>query len=730
MFYSDKPISVSDEDLFHRSGFSKLLAKSIIDMNNTDTYTIGLFGKWGHGKTSLINMTLHEIENQQSKNVEDKRIIIVHFEPWNFSDTNQLLNQFFVRLSNKFSSKKDKNLQKIGTAIEKYADAFEFVGELNLALKPIHFLGKVAGRKMQKGIDGKDIMQQKELIVNLLNQQSHRILIVMDDIDRLSNEQIRQVFQLITSVAKFPNTTYLLAFDKEIVVKALEKVQEGYGEDYLEKIIQMPIQLPDIRYDDLRNTLLSRLDNIYENNKSVGFDEKHWTRIYTKCVEPYVKNIRDINRLCNTVQFKLAGIASEIDFADVVALSTIELMLPEIYSWIKSHKGLLVGGDIQSIFENKSQSELYKTYKEKIKLLLTKNESDIEDTYLTNVIDGLAELFPYLGHKIGRYHLVCDTDEQRRFNLIAHPEKFDRYFQLDIDDVSLKTYDIVQAITVLPCEELKEFILEQGKKKSAFEFIEEVKAMLPNIPYERIRIIVRALISTESFIDDTKIRTIVSVPYRWYAEHVIVELLDKLPANERYTFICESIETADVDELQTIAHLINNFELGYGRLSANGTERDFKKIVTLDELVTLETLFCNKTKLLLETYNLFDFKDWRIICHLMEYFDKTYIEEYLTQAFKVDVNVVIYLCATIISWHGSGVSYEVASDYTKYLSKERVTVAINNLKETGALFELSEEVQNKCAAFFLEVIENNSYVDHVPQREIDNLIASWKKELV
>ena len=113
----------------------------------------------------------------------------------------------------------------------------------------------------------------------------------------------------------------------------------------------------------------------------------------------------------------------------------------------------------------------------------------------------------------------------------------------------------------------------------------------------------------------------------------------------------------------------------------------------------------------------------------MEYFDKTYIEEYLTQAFKVDVNIVIYLCATITSWHGSGVSYEVTSDYTKYLSKERVTAAINNLKETGALFELSEEVQSKCAAFFLEVIENNSYVDHVPQKEIDNLLSSWKKAL-
>lgn len=728
MYYSDKPISFENEDLFHRSGFAKLLAKSIIDMNNADTYTIGLYGKWGHGKTSLVNMTLHEIENQQN-NSDDKNIIIVHFEPWNFSDTTQLLNQFFIRLSNKFSSKEDKNLQKIGAAIQSYASAFEFLEVINPWLKVIPVLSEIAGEKMQRGPEGKDILHQKEIIVNLLKKQSHRILVVMDDIDRLSNEQIRQVFQLITSVAKFPNTTYLLAFDKEIVVKALEKVQEGYGEDYLEKIIQMPIQIPDIRYDDLRSVLFTRLDDIYESNKSVGFDERHWTKIYTKCIEPYVKNIRDVNRLCNIVQFKLVGIASEIDFADMVAISTIELILPQIYNWIKVHKGILVGDDMKSILSNESQSKLYEDYKNQLRPLLRETDFDEEDNSVITVIDALSELFPYWGNKIGRCYTVYDENIHRRFNHIAHLEKFDRYFQLDIDGVLLKTYDVTRAITTLSYEDLKDFILEQSENKCAFEFIEEVKAMLPNIPYERIQIIIRSIISTEIFIDDTKVKTIVSVPYRWYAEYVIVELLEKLPANERYLFICECLESAGENEVQALAHLINRCELGYGRLSANGTERDFKKIVTLDELVTLETLFCNKTKLLLETYNLFDFKDWRIICHLMEYFDKTYIEEYLTQAFKVDVNIVIYLCATITSWHGSGVSYEVTSDYTKYLSKERVTAAINNLKETGALFELSEEVQSKCAAFFLEVIENNSYVDHVPQKEIDNLLASWKKAL-
>lgn len=70
---------------------------------------------------------------------------------------------------------------------------------------------------------------------------------MIDDIDRLNCEQIRQIFQLVSSVAKFPNTAYLLVFYKDIVTKALRKVQEGNGEEYLHKVIQMPIQIPDVK---------------------------------------------------------------------------------------------------------------------------------------------------------------------------------------------------------------------------------------------------------------------------------------------------------------------------------------------------------------------------------------------------------------------------------------------------------------------------------------------------
>ena len=231
MYYSDKPNLTSEEDSLKRKYFAQLMAKALVNLQNADTFTVGLYGRWGNGKTSLVNMMLKEIEKNQ---IEQEKLLIVHFEPWNFSNTDQLLEQFFVRLTNVFHNSKDEKMKKVGEALEKYSEAFEMAEVIPYVGGLLALFGKkgseALGKKLKKGIDEKDILKQKENVINLLSQQEKRVLIVIDDIDRLNNEQIRQVFQLITSVAKFPNTTYLLVFDKEIVVKALEKVQEGNGE--------------------------------------------------------------------------------------------------------------------------------------------------------------------------------------------------------------------------------------------------------------------------------------------------------------------------------------------------------------------------------------------------------------------------------------------------------------------------------------------------------------------
>lgn len=200
MFYSDKPINSNSEDKLNRKGFAKLLADTLVHLDSKDTFTVGLFGKWGCGKTSLVNMTLAEIENIQADDEPEKQIIVVHFEPWNFTDTNQLLTQFFVRLANEFQKKGDKNLTKIGKALESYSDAFGLLEWIPGVGGPIASVSKWGfsrlGQKMQKGLDERDVLKQKDQVIQLLKAQSNRVLVILDDIDRLSKEQIRLYFSV------------------------------------------------------------------------------------------------------------------------------------------------------------------------------------------------------------------------------------------------------------------------------------------------------------------------------------------------------------------------------------------------------------------------------------------------------------------------------------------------------------------------------------------------------
>lgn len=734
MFYTDKPISSNKQDLLKRDGFAKLLAQSLINLKSNDTFTVGLFGEWGSGKTSLVNMMLSEIELLQSGFDEKDRLIVVHFEPWNFSNGDQLLTQFFIRLSNEFRSKKDDNLAKIGDALENYSEAFDIAETIPIVGGLLALLGKkgssALGKKMKKGADEKDILKQKEYVIKLLEQQSNKILIVIDDIDRLSNQQIRQVFQLITSVAKFPNTTYLLVFDKKIVVKALEQVQEGKGEDYLEKIIQMPIQIPNIQKKELHQVLFNRLDSMLSEYKNILFSNTHWQKLFQVCVAPFIKNLRDVNRLCNSIQFKLAALSEEVNFVDLVSISVLEIYLPSIYEWVKENKALLTGEfDISSIgFQNRSQSDWYKFYQGELKRILQNDKFTSEETVETT-ITFLVHLFPHFGHKLGKTYETYDQNLFRKNNQIAHPDKFDRYFHLNLDNITLKRTEILHMIQVADENELALFMLKQDKEGNAYEFLEEINAMVSEISADRIRCIVKTLIKISNFFNSISSKHWFGLSSNNFAEFLIVDLIEKLLVDERFTFICDVINTSDLNALETCADIINRIELGYGRLAANGEEQNYKKLITLDEVGELEKVFCARAKLLLERKSLFSVDSWRRISYLLECFEPEYMKAYLTEELKDDENRLKYLVASITTWTGSGVKYEIQEDYKKYLTDEDILGAIESLRKKGSLFTLSDKVQNSCGAFYLKSIGKLGYDGDIFQVDVDELLNSWKVEI-
>lgn len=734
MYYSDKPIDSKGDDQLGRYGFAALLAQSLLNLNTQDTFTVGLFGKWGSGKTSIVNMMLNEIDEHQKSCPENEKLIVVHFEPWNFSSADQLLSQFFIRLSSEFRSKGDERLSKIGEALETYSDAFDLLSAVPLAGNLLAFLGKkgaeVAGSKLKKGGDEKDISKQKEFVIKLLQEQSNRILVVIDDIDRLSNEQIRQVFQLVTSVAKFPNTIYLLVFDKDIVVKALEKVQEGSGKDYLEKIIQMPIQIPDIKPAKLRQVLIDRLNVILSRHEGIGFQQPRWQNLYESCIAPFVDSLRTINRLCNAVQFKLSSIATEVDFTDTVAISALEIQYPEVYEWVKEHKSLLTGGfDLSTIRErNKTQKELKDFYTVQIKASLQKNtHSTVTDEQVDVMIGFLSYLFPHFGQKIGEIHEVYDLNVFRKNNRISHPEKFDRYFSLDLDEISIRKSEISKAVFEADSEALIKTLLEKEEKGDSYDFLEEIRSLTSDIPEARAKVIVTALLTASSSLDTPSPKNFLSLPASALAEHMVIELLDIINPSNRFQFISDVISNSSLSVLQTLASIINMLELAYGRLAANGEERKYKKVITLKELIEVESIFVDRVKQVLAEHSLFDFEKWRIVCYLMECFAPDYTETYLETILKEDTNIAKYLSNSVAVWSGAGTEYEITDAYKKHLTQERVLQAIGSLKHSGALFSMPEDIQRKCCAFYINATtEEKNYRENIPRVIVDKLLTSWK----
>ena len=176
-YNSDRPIESANQDLLGRLTFSKQLAEAIFKYGGKDGLVIGLFGKWGTGKTSILNIVVNEI-NSLSEDSCDKPII-VKFSPWNYTDKDNLISLFFRVLKNKLDKDKDKdNLislffrvlknkldidkdeekrKKIGKALTDYSDALDalslvpMVGSgLAILLKTI---AKAQGAEFSKEVD-------------------------------------------------------------------------------------------------------------------------------------------------------------------------------------------------------------------------------------------------------------------------------------------------------------------------------------------------------------------------------------------------------------------------------------------------------------------------------------------------------------------------------------------------------------------------------------------------
>lgn len=349
---NDEPITNPSKDLYHYDSLAYEIARCISAADATNSsFTISINGLWGSGKTSLINLIENCIDKESVNNLNTPTF--VRFNPWHFESQEQLLTGFFQLLKEALLGRtdwlKDTERKALGETLSRYSTSISFpsiteaaslltgplqgiIASGNIFSKIIvKILSAAVGRYFTNSIS---LDKMKATIDDYLRKRETNIVVVIDDIDRLSDSEICLIFKLVTLTASFPHIVYLLAFDRAVVEKALCNLQRDDGAGYLDKIIQLSIEMPRLSSSDISQQINLIVSNLQKRSPFSFEDQTHLSNVLTRIVSPLICAPRDICRIKNCAETNSARLHGDICVADLIALSTIQTLLPDLYSWL------------------------------------------------------------------------------------------------------------------------------------------------------------------------------------------------------------------------------------------------------------------------------------------------------------------------------------------------------------------------------------------------------------
>ncbi len=427
---ADKPLIDPQEDQLGYALFAKHLAFSLTKMVPAEGFVVAIYGPWGSGKTTLLNFLFHYFKEAPV----DEQPIIVPFNPWWFSGHEKLAKHFFDQLQASLATS-EVDLANLQGKIAEFAD---MVSELPASIHiPYISIGKIAVEFTPMKSSVKNVIKLKMEIAEELRKQPRRIFVTVDDIDRLNPEEIRQLFGVIKSVADFPNVVYLLTFDKKVVIEALRESQGISGENYLEKIVQFPFELPLPDRSSLSRLLFARLEIIMAGTPEGLFDQTYWGNVFMRGIEHFISTPRKINLLTNTLSVTYPAVQGEVNPVDFIGIETLRIFCPEAYNMIRTYPEKFTGREWVA-----SKIDQLRTFQESwVTQIAEENREAVRGL--------LSQLFPKLGEMWGDLGFDPPNEATWRKQLrICSPDIFPIFFHLALPQGDISNAEIMVILSL------------------------------------------------------------------------------------------------------------------------------------------------------------------------------------------------------------------------------------------------------------------------------------------
>lgn len=335
-YLDDAPIDKIENDELEYETIVNKLTDVLKNKNTQKSFTIGLVGPWGNGKSSIINLVINQLQPKKGflKLFKESDIIVINFLPYLNHKEEDIISEFFTSLSNALY----KYNGKLSNQILEYSRRLtSFYKEKNLM--------ELIDKKSFKSSDIPSKNLYDEINIRL-KEVGKKIIVFVDDLDRLNESEILQVLKLIRNTADFNNTIFVVAMDKDYVINRLKANNEILDSKFIDKFFQLEIYLPEIETTILRNyfvkeLLKSKLISIsnFENRLSTALDNKY------NLFDLYVKNFRDVKRIINQISFEYPFFESELDLKDFMNFVYFKLKFPKLIKILNDNRNTLLAID-------------------------------------------------------------------------------------------------------------------------------------------------------------------------------------------------------------------------------------------------------------------------------------------------------------------------------------------------------------------------------------------------
>ncbi|HCT03867.1 MAG TPA: NTPase [Pseudomonas sp.] len=341
----DRAIESFDTDALERGPFITSLVKTLVHTEfekngavlcrKSTGFVVGLTGEWGLGKSSVLNLL-----SEQLKDLD--YVVVANFNPWLFKGRDELVQAYFNILRDALGDSSSEKIRRIRGYLERYKASIEVVGATSASAIDVLIGGGAATvfwkRWLVKGVGllvkPKELstLQERKSLESKLSEANVAVVVLIDELDRVEDEEVRAVAQLIKAVGDIKGISYLVAYDPDRVTQALgrgstKEERRRSGEGYLEKIIQFPIPLRPLFENDARALLVSAMK--HNCVELAAANRPHQNEIHERLLR-LLRTPREIKRLIGAYSVLEEIVRGEICQYDVLAYSWLVTKAPSI----------------------------------------------------------------------------------------------------------------------------------------------------------------------------------------------------------------------------------------------------------------------------------------------------------------------------------------------------------------------------------------------------------------